>query len=252
MKALLIALLLAIPLSLSAASKDEEENPPLKQSDLPLPVVIDESQGDVPVTLDGETVTVNGNVNATVSGSVNATIQEPLAVNGSVTANIPNAVEVVTDPLGPDKFINPWNRSFKEFTRTEIIPASKPASALDNWSMELFSDSTPYLTSIRVEGYARTSLPDTAYPGFVTPVAIEVALIGYGADGNESYISRLAMVRIYKAFEPVEYEHTFSTPLVLTHFDRVKIVFRPVVNKNSYDLELQVTGQMRGLWVAPY
>lgn len=80
MKALWITLLLIIPLSLSAASKDEEDNPPLKQSDLPLPVVIDESQGDVPVTLDGEMVTVTGSVSATVTGSVNATIQEPLEV----------------------------------------------------------------------------------------------------------------------------------------------------------------------------
>lgn len=59
MKALLIALLLTLPLALSAAPKDEEENPPLKQSDLPLPVIVDPSQGDVPVTLDGEVVTVD-------------------------------------------------------------------------------------------------------------------------------------------------------------------------------------------------
>lgn len=148
MKALLIALLLALPLSLSAAPKDEEENPPLKQSDLPLPVVIDESQGDVPVTLDGETVTVTGSVNATiqepltVQGSVNAIIQEPLVVQGSVNATIQEPLEVMNADtakyLPLTEFCTDGRKNRQDLDGSEI----------DSYR---FNMDCPYITSILVQ-----------------------------------------------------------------------------------------------------
>lgn len=84
---LILATILFLPLTAMGKPTDgDPEDEPLKRSDLPLPVVIDETQGDVPITLDGETVNISGTVSASlnepveIEGTVNATIDEPLEV----------------------------------------------------------------------------------------------------------------------------------------------------------------------------
>lgn len=75
-----------VSLAISINAFSQPAAPPLNQDNLPLPIIVDPSQGDVPITLDGETLNV--------SGSVNASISEPLEVEGSVEAVLDEPIEV--------------------------------------------------------------------------------------------------------------------------------------------------------------
>lgn len=221
MKTLLV-LLLAIPFSLSAAPKDEEENPPLKQSDLPLPVVIDQSQGDVPVTLDGETVNVIGSVNATVTGSVNATIQEPL--------------EVISDPVTKTIYPNEYIMKRKVFNR--VIT---PGTTIDPTNIILLFQQSQmqYLGGYSFELRLSADAP-LNYPQHVT-----VDFVGFDELGAINWVSEIGGGQIYQD-EASVYEVEFPYPMTTEEYDTLGVRFRPATNFNTETIRLSILASAWG------
>ena len=215
LKALLIALLLALPLSLSAAPKDEDENPPLKQSDLPLPIVVDQSQGDVPVTLDGEAVTV--------TGSVDATIQEPL--------------EVVSDAVlkftYPNNYIY-YNKSFPFV----LVGGGNLPPGFDN-EILLLQSQFEYMTGVKLDAV----LYETA--NVTEPIRFKIYFIGYDDAGVLEWISLIGSTMVSPGI-PVSYEVDFPMPLSTLGYYLVGVSLVPAKNSNIGNAYLTTELNMMG------